>query len=56
MEYIATGKVLHNGKYYRPGDEVPGLKKEEAERLLALEVIEEEKKPVKSKDNQKPDA
>jgi len=56
MGYIATGKVLHNGKYYHPGDEVLGLKKEEAERLLALEVIEEEKKAAKSKDDQKPNA
>ncbi|CAM3300109.1 MULTISPECIES: DUF7210 family protein [Paenibacillus] len=56
MGYVAKGKVLHNGKYYQPGEEVNGLKKEEADRLLKLDVIEEEKKAGKSKEDSKPEA
>ncbi|WP_165980009.1 hypothetical protein [Paenibacillus dendritiformis] len=41
MEIIAKGTIYHNGKMYEPGEEIPGLKKEEAKRLLELGVAEE---------------
>lgn len=52
MGYIAKGKVLHNGKYFNSGDEVPGLKKDEAERLIELGAVEEEKKATKGEQAQ----
>lgn len=49
MAYIALENVRHNGKEFKKGDEVTGLKKEEATRLLELKVVEEESKaPAKS--------
>ncbi|MCM3141308.1 hypothetical protein [Brevibacillus sp. MER 51] len=45
MSVIVTkGIVRHNGKDYRVGEELPTLKKEEAERLLDLNVVEEKGK------------
>ncbi|MGG4452326.1 hypothetical protein [Brevibacillus porteri] len=45
MSLIVTkGTVRHNGKEYRVGEELPTLKKEEAERLLDLKVVEEKAK------------
>ncbi|NTU28856.1 hypothetical protein HPY27_01605 [Brevibacillus sp. HB1.1] len=45
MSVIVTkGTVRHNGKDYRVGEELPTLKKEEAERLLDLKVVEEKGK------------
>lgn len=52
MGYIAKEKVLHNGRSFEIGEEVLGLKKEEAERLIELKAIEEEKKATKPKDDQ----
>ncbi|MGO4369626.1 hypothetical protein AB4Z21_02295 [Paenibacillus sp. MCAF20] len=44
MAYIVIkGIVSHNGKHFTKGQEVAGLKKEDAERLLELEVIENNK-------------
>lgn len=40
MPYIAISKVRHNGDYYKVGEEVLGLDKKQAERLLELGVIE----------------
>ncbi|MDF9845582.1 MULTISPECIES: hypothetical protein [unclassified Paenibacillus] len=42
MAYKALGNILHSGKNYKKGDEIPGLKKEEAKRLIDLKVLEEE--------------
>ncbi|MBY0088113.1 hypothetical protein [Brevibacillus brevis] len=53
MAHIAKVKVQHNGKLFEIGDEIPGLKEEEAQRLLDLDAIEVEKKS--SKGNQKQD-
>lgn len=41
MAYKALGKIRHNGKEYKIGDDVTGLKKEEAKRLIDLKVLEE---------------
>lgn len=41
MAYKALGNIRHSGKNYKKGDEIPGLKKEEAKRLIDLEVLEE---------------
>ena len=48
---VIKGTVRHNGKDYKVGEELPTLKKEEAERLLDLNVVEE-----KSKSKPKPAA
>ncbi|GED35078.1 hypothetical protein P9G84_23080 [Brevibacillus centrosporus] len=51
MAFIVTkGTVRHNGKDYKMGEELPTLKKEEAERLVGLEVIEATEKTPRSKD------
>lgn len=42
--FVIKGTVRHSGKGYKVGEEVLGLKKEEAERLLELGAIEEDKK------------
>lgn len=42
---IAKGTIYHNGKMYEPGEEVPDLKKEEAKRLIELQVAEEHRSP-----------
>lgn len=41
MELKALGKILHNGKNYKPGDTVVGLTEEEHARLIGLNVGEE---------------
>jgi len=50
---IAKSHIIHNGKHYYPGDEIPSLKKEEADRLIELDVITEEKTKSKSTVDQK---
>lgn len=41
MTITAKGKVRHNGKDYKKGDEIPGLKKDETKRLLDLDAAED---------------
>ncbi|BFH15920.1 hypothetical protein WJ0W_003278 [Paenibacillus melissococcoides] len=48
MAIIAKGTIYHNGQMYEPGEEIPGLKKEEAKRLLELGVAEEQKASAKA--------
>lgn len=36
-------KVRHNGKTYGPGENIPGLKKEEAQRLIELGAVSDGK-------------
>lgn len=49
MAYIVIkGTVSHSGKQFKKGEEVVGLKKEDAERLLELNVIEEDKPSAKT--------
>lgn len=56
MSYTAIEKVRHSGKKYEPGDTVPGLKKDEAKRLIDLGVIEEvEDTKADAKDSDKGD-
>ncbi|WP_312117942.1 DUF7210 family protein [Brevibacillus reuszeri] len=50
---VIKGTVRHNGKDYKVGEEVLSLEKEEAERLLELNVVEEKSK---SKPKPKPAA
>lgn len=40
---VVKGTVRHNGRSYVVGEELPSLKKEEAERLVSLNVVEEQK-------------
>lgn len=49
MSYITTGlsTVMHEGKAYAEGQEIPGLSPEQAAPLLALGVIQETAPPVK---------
>lgn len=42
----AKNTIYHNGKKFVAGEEVTGLKKEEAERLVKLGALEDTK-PVK---------
>lgn len=41
MAYKTLGKIRHNGKDYKIGEDISGLKKEEAKRLIDLKVLEE---------------
>jgi len=43
MEYVVIKRLLHDGQRYLPGDLAPELMKLDAERLLALGVIERAK-------------
>jgi hypothetical protein len=45
---IAKGNILHNGKNYKKGDEINDLKEDEAQRLLDLEVVEDDGSKAKS--------
>jgi hypothetical protein len=52
MSLKVTGNVKHNGEQYKPGDEIKKIKKEEAERLINLGVVEKPKPtPTGKKDN-----
>ncbi|WP_176707847.1 hypothetical protein [Bacillus sp. FJAT-26390] len=48
---VSKGTVSHNGKEYRKGTEISGLKKEDAERLIELGVVVEEKRKLAAKDS-----
>ncbi|GIO09664.1 hypothetical protein J31TS6_56920 [Brevibacillus reuszeri] len=54
MALVVKGKVIHNGKLYLTGEEIPGLKETESKRLLQLEVIEVDKKTTKGKNSTPP--
>lgn len=45
---IAKGKVRHNGKDHKKGDEILGLKEAEAKRLIDLDVAEDDGVKAKS--------
>jgi len=40
MSFIAKSKIRHNGIFYNVGDEVLGLTKGQAERLVQLDALE----------------
>ncbi len=41
MKVKLRGYVKHNGKWYKDGETIGSIKKEEAERLIELGVAEE---------------
>jgi hypothetical protein len=43
MSLKVIGNVKHDGEQYKPGDEIKKIKKEEANRLIDLGVVEKPK-------------
>ncbi|XKH51320.1 hypothetical protein LG275_03745 [Chryseomicrobium palamuruense] len=41
MKVKTRGHVKHNGKWYKDGETIAAIKKEDAERLIQLGVAEE---------------
>lgn len=39
LNVFAVSNVRHNRKDYKPGDKIPGLKKDDLNRLLRLQAI-----------------
>lgn len=53
MAIIAKGTIYTNGQMYEPGEEIPGLKKEEAKRLLDLGVAVEQRASKSEKEDER---
>lgn len=51
MKITANSNVKHNGKWYKDGESLGNVKKEDAERLIALGVAIEA--PVEQEDDSK---
>lgn len=53
MAYVVVkGTVRHNGKSFKVGEGIPGLKKDEAGRLIELGAVEEDKRTKLTKDDE----